>query len=52
MNLSGRNMEAFDHVKKNLRLVSEEEEAKLRASCHCTWLSMSNSTYLCRLRLI
>ena len=30
MNLAGRNMAAFDHVKKDLRLVSEEEEAKLR----------------------
>ena len=30
MNLSGRNMEQFDHVKKKLRLISEEEEAKLR----------------------
>ena len=32
MNLSGRNMEQFDHVKKKLRLISEEEEAKLRVS--------------------
>ena len=44
MNLSGRNMAVFDHVKKDLRLVSEEEEAKLRASpilaCLATFDSM------------
>lgn len=30
MNLAGRNMQQFDHVKRNLKLISDEEEAKLR----------------------
>ena len=38
MNLSGRNMEQFDHVKKKLRLISEEEEAKLRVSAIALFL--------------
>ena len=30
LNFSGRNMQQFDHVKRNRKLVSDEEEAKLR----------------------
>lgn len=30
MNLAGRNMQQFDHVKRNLKLISDEEETKLR----------------------
>ena len=30
MNLSARNMQHFDHVKRNLKLVDAEEEARLR----------------------
>lgn len=30
MNLSARNMQHFDHVKRNLKLVDDAEEAKLR----------------------
>ncbi len=52
MNLSGRNMEQFDHVKKKLRLISEEEEAKLRVSVMILFLllrvCMYVQGYLCR----
>lgn len=51
MNLSARNMQQFDHVKRNLKLIDEEEEAKLRVRCRTPRPLPRRTLPLCALRI-